>query len=634
MLPNNRYGFGPAGSLHAIGMLALLAVLSVARGQNAPPTDSLPQKPASDSASAEASAPPSTPPNAATSPSNTPLPAPEMIEVPEGQESLPAQGPKLRLDLPQYVAPILPLPHLPGGGLFLGPQIFIKEFRFQGNTVYSDDTLAQLLEKYRGRYVTAEELEEARQILTLFYVNNGFINSGAVLPDQDLKGGVVLFQIVEGKLTAVNIKGNNWFQTWWLRNEVREAAGEPLNFNHLKQGLQLLRENPTIAQVNAELQPGGAPGESLLNMEVKDTQPFRASLEFANDRPPSVGSEIVNLHLADLNLTGNNDALELTYGIAQSNRESVEFSVLDNIDGSYTFPVTPFHTTVQLRASKSDSSLVEAPFNTLNITSELTQFGATLRQQIYQTPQQELAAAISVDDRHSQTDLFGLPFSLSPGAINGIEDVFALRFINEFVDRSQVHVLSLRSAFSVGLDTLGATAAPVPPNGSFFSWLGQSQYIRRLGTSDDLLVLRLNGQVANQPLLSLEQFELGGSSNIRGYLENQALRDNGVFGSAEVRIPVWEDKDHNPIFAFAPFFDIGAGWNNNPHLRGPAGTPAPSFDAQTVGLPSVGIGLLFTPNKYVSGQLYWGYALNREQLPSGNNLQNYGISFDLVVNAF
>jgi hemolysin activation/secretion protein len=617
--------------------LVLLAG-SLGRGQVPAPGEVLPQKAASDESPARAVGQPSVPPPTST-PSNTPLPAPEMIEVPATQESPVLEAPKLQLALPSYAEPVLPPPTLPQGALFSGPSVFVKGFQFQGNHVFDDNTLAGLLEKYRDRNVTSEELEEARQVLTLYYVNHGFINSGAVLPDQDLKDGIVHFQIVEGKLTLVNVHGNKWFQSSWLRNEVRRAAGKPLNFNDLKQGLQLMRENPGIAQVNAELRPGGAPGESLLDMEVKDTQPFRFSLEFVNDRPPSVGSEIVVAHFADLNLTGNNDPLLLDYGILQSNSSAYnsgfESSDLKNIGGSYTAPITPWHTTLQVRASQSNSSLIEAPFNVLDITSNLVQYGATLRQAIIENPTQEFALALSADDRRITTKLFGLPFSLSPGDIDGVEDVFAVRFIQEFVDRSQVHVLSLRSAFSVGLNAFGSTINPQAPDGQFFSWLGQSQYIRRIGSSDNLIVLRFNAQVSDRPLLSLEQFELGGSSNVRGYLENQVFRDNGVFGSAEFRIPVWKDKNHNALFSFAPFFDIGYAWNNNNvFTNGVDGEPGQQSGSQKVTLPSVGLGLLFTPNKYVSAQIYWGYALNQAQLPSGNNLQNDGISFDLTVNAF
>ena len=80
--------------------------------------------------------------------------------------------------------------------------------------------------------------------------------------------------------------------------------------NELKEGLQLLRQNPNVRQVNAELKPGAAPGEGVLDVRVADQQPFRVGLQADNHRPPSVGAEEISLLASDLNLTGHSDALQ------------------------------------------------------------------------------------------------------------------------------------------------------------------------------------------------------------------------------------------------------------------------------------------------------------------------------------
>jgi hemolysin activation/secretion protein len=209
--------------------------------------------------------------------------------------------------------------------------------------------------------------------------------------------------------------------------------------------------------------------------------------------------------------------------------------------------------------------------------------------------------------------------------VNGVTSDFALRFAQEFVNRSQVHVLALRSTFNVGIDAWGATNSGSEPDGEFFYWLGQGQYVRRLWNTDNLLVLRLNAQFSTDPLFNIEQFVLGGSDTVRGYIENDILRDNGIFGSAEVRVPIWYGKEHKPILMVAPFFDIGSGWNVKTNNM-----PDDQFET----LPSVGLGLIFNPNKYVFAQVYWGYGFNRNLVPSGNNLQDYGIHFFVSVNAF
>jgi len=75
----------------------------------------------------------------------------------------------------------------------------------------------------------------------------------------------------------------------------------------------------------------------------------------------------------------------------------------------------------------------------------------------------------------------------------------------------------------------------------------------------------------------------------------------------------------------APFFDIGSGWNvkaNNVQ------------DSQLDTLPSAGMGLIFDPDRHIHAQLYWGYAFNRDLVPNGNNLQDYGVHFFVSINAF
>jgi hemolysin activation/secretion protein len=538
----------------------------------------------------------------------------------------PLPGKTLKLGPPGVVEPILPpvnFEALARSGRLWSFHGVVKEFRFVGNHLFSSASLGKVVEKYKNREINADDLEQARQDVSLFYVNHGYINSGATLPDQDGKGEVITFQIVEGRLTGINLTGNFWFRSWWLRNEIRRGAGRPLNFNKLKETLQLLRQNPTISRINAELRPGGIPGESTLDVDIKDTQPFRFAIEFNNWRPPSVGAEIVQARLTDLNLTGHNDPLEIVYGIAHTTRDGgFDFSGSENIDGTYAFPITPWATTLQLHASKSDTSIIEEPFTTLNITSKLEEYSATIRQPLYQTLSNEFAVSFTAEKRRAKEFLLNQPFSLSPGAVNGVTSDFVLRFGQEFVNRSQVHVLALRSTFNLGLDAFAATNSGMEPDSRFFFWLGQGQYVRRLRNTDNLLVLRLNGQFSNSPLFAIEQFVLGGNASVRGYRENTILRDNGVFGSVEVRVPVLYGKEHRPILMVAPFFDIGSGWNST------------SNNGSMETLPSAGLGLIFNPDKHVFAQIYWGYAFNRDLVTNGNNLQDYGIHFAVTVNAF
>ena len=49
--------------------------------------------------------------------------------------------------------------------------------------------------------------------------------------------------------------------------------------------------------------------------------------------------------------------------------------------------------------------------------------------------------------------------------------------------------------------------------------------------------VKAQGQMASQPLVNSEQFSGGGLGSVRGYLESEALGDNALFGTLELRSP-------------------------------------------------------------------------------------------------
>ena len=185
-----------------------------------------------------------------------------------------------------------------------------------------------------------------------------------------------------------------------------------MNVNELKTGLQLLRQNAGIRQINAELKPGVRSGESILHVTIKDQHPFRTGFTIANNRPPSVAEGIGEFFLQDLNLTGHNDPIELRWGLVEWTKDgSVDYAEFDNVSGGYEFPVSPWGTTFAVRASKGDSSIIDETFASLGITSRSEQLSLSLRQPLYETLQNTFAISISADRKHSETFLLGIPFT-------------------------------------------------------------------------------------------------------------------------------------------------------------------------------------------------------------------------------
>lgn len=277
-----------------------------------------------------------------------------------------------------------PALELPDSSVLSGvPRVYVRRFRFEGNTAFSEAELAAVTASFVGRELSLDELEEARRAVSLHYINHGFVNSGAVINDQPVGGGIITLTIVEGRLTEMHLTGNKWLCEDYIRARVEQWSVSPLNVNQLRSGLQLLRQNPNVSQVNAELQPGPVPGEAVLNLKVIDRQPFRFEVLVDNARPPSVGSVEFLVRVADINLTGHSDPLEFIYGIADGGNDGFSFSELDNLEVSYARPVTHFDTTLQVQGSKKDFALIEEPLAQLDIVSESHTYGVSLRQPFY-----------------------------------------------------------------------------------------------------------------------------------------------------------------------------------------------------------------------------------------------------------
>jgi len=502
-------------------------------------------------------------------------------------------------------------------------RLFVRGYRFEGNRAFPDAELAKVTAPFTNKLLTSGEIEEARRAVTLHYVNRGYVTSGALIPDQTPEDGIITIRVVEGVLSEIKVEGNRWLRDSYIRSRLQRWSAPPLNLPELQEGLQMLRQNPNVSQLNAELKPAAVPGKSLLDLRVQDQQPFRVGLQLDNQRPPSVGAAQLWLRTADLNLTGNSDPLVFNYGIANSGVDGFEFSGANNLEGSYRLPLNRYDTTFIAHGSRLNTALVEEPFPTLDITSLTAEYGFALRQPLYQSANQEVAVGVGFDHRANTTWLLGEPFNISPGAVDGEMVVSVLRLSQEWLLRGQNTVLALRSTFSVGLDVLNATDNGVPgdPNSQFVSWLGQAQYVKRLFGTQNQVVLRLAGQWTSDPLLALEQISIGGFESVRGYLENQLVRDRGLVASAEFRLPILYNKAGAGIVEVAPFFDFGGGWNVD-------NSPSPST------IYSTGVGVLASPNKHFSAQIYWGYRLRHVEIPDDTGLQGYGFNFRININAF
>ncbi len=534
--------------------------------------------------------------------------------APLRREFKPPEAPPPSPTLP----PILPTPEPEAGQRLPDIRVFVRDIRVTGHTVFSDRQIEDIVAPYRNRTLTTEDLERLRLALTLLYVNNGYVTSGATLPDQDVTQGVVAYQILEGKVSRIDVDGNKWFRSGYLRDRLELGTTPPVQMAPIQERLQFLQQDPRFERVNAELRPGITRGESILHLKVTEASPFKAWLEFNNYQTPIVGAERGLATVLHQNVTGNGDALSFTYGRSRG--------VNPIIDTSYSLPLNRYDTTLSASYRRNDFLIVQQQFKSLDINAEAEIFGLAIRQPVYRTLTDEVALSIQGERIYNKITAGALPgqvFQFIPGSSDtGVNTVTALRFLQEWTHRTQTAVVAMRSRFTVGLNALGSTVNnDGTPDSEYFAWLGQVQAVRRFEDWWGMQLLgRMDLQLANDRLLPLEQVPVGGRFSVRGYRENALVRDNAFLASVESRFPLWRSADGEDRLQLAPFVDVGRSWNAK------GGTP----DPQT--LASVGVGLRWAvlPKDRAHFEVYWGQQLNHFRTGTGN-LQDHGVHLQFIM---
>ncbi|MDJ0675956.1 MAG: ShlB/FhaC/HecB family hemolysin secretion/activation protein [Calothrix sp. MO_167.B42] len=535
-----------------------------------------------------------TPPKPLTSPENQLNPP----LLPSPEELLNSPG----LQNPEDASPVLP-EGVPG-------EITVEHFQVEGSTVFSAEKLAEVLKSFTKRPLSFAELMQVRSVITQLYIDNGYSTSGAFIPPQTMNDGVVKIQVVEGGLESINVTGAKRLNSSYVRRRIARATKTPVNVPRLLESLKVLQLDPLVASLSAELVAGSRPGRNRLDVKITEGDTFGTQVTLDNGRSPSVGSFRRRAQLNQGNLLGWGDALSIGY---------TNTSGSNTIDLSYSVPVNARNGTISLAYSNASSNVIEDPFNELDIISNSRYYELTFRQPLVETVTKKFSLGLTASVTESETSLLDEPFPLSAGADDeGRTRISAVRFFQEWRERSRSYVFALRSQFNLGIGALNATINDDAPDSRFFSWRGQGQWIRLLAP-DTMLVVRGDVQLSDAPMVPTEQFSLGGLGSVRGYRQDFLLADNGVLFSTELRFPVF--KKSKTLLQVVPFVDLGTTWNS--------GSTTPENNT----LASVGLGLQLVQGNLFTIRLDWGIPLVGVDSDRGT-LQENGLYFSIISRPF
>ena len=530
-----------------------------------------------------------------------PLTPPSREELPEPE--IPKEEPKLELEKPAPES----IETEPQKGIS-GQTFEVKQIKIIGSTIFSSEDFEKILRPFQKEKLSLAEILAASAAVTDLYKEKGYISSFAYV--QEIKEGIVKIKVIEGVLGDIEVEVKGRLTPEYVRSRIRVKVGEePLNEQRLKDALILLLIDPAIKNLSANLRVGERMGKTSLLVKVTSTKPASMYLRVDNRRSPAIGSVNRQVIFPFYNIANDGDLLVLGYTNTDGS---------NSIDARYNVPVNARNGQIRLAFGQSDATVIQEPFERLDIESNFKFFELTFSQPIVQNPNQEFNVGLTFSRQESQNSLLGKDFPLSAGDNeDGKTKLSVIRFFQEWTKRGQQDVFTARSQFNWGTDLFGTTT-DAPINSIFFTWLGQGQYVRLLD-KNTFLVLRGNLQFSNDGVPALERIVLGGAETVRGYRQAYLLTDNGVFLSAEVRLPIYSWEEQNMLLQIIPFVDYGRGWN--------------TVDNESENIAGIGLGIRYQLDERLEMRIDYAVRLT-EANNLGNTAQEKGLYFRIIGKPF
>ncbi len=495
----------------------------------------------------------------------------------------------------------------------------LLELRVKGNHLLQDTEIERTVYPFLGPSKTIESVENARNALEKVYRDKGYQTVSVDVPEQDVYNGVIYLQVVEGKISRLRVTDSRYFSLGKIKAGVPEVAeGKVPNLPVMQKQLEELGEKSADRSITPVLRAGDTPGTLEVDLKVKDELPLHGRIEL-NGRNVANTSRlrlVSSVHYD--NLWQMLHSASLMYQVAPENSDEVEVWA-----GTYAMPLPVGDAKLALYAVSSSSNSSVANAGVLSVIGIGQIYGVRLIKPLPGFEHFSHSFTLGADYKDFQEDLnligadsLKTPIDYLPFLVQynsnffgkdwranlGVGINFAIRGLS-----SDSNQLKRNPDGSIFLNEEGATVSvgefenkrnEARPN---YAYLTVDAGLNYDLPHDMEFVSRFSAQLSDSPLISNEQFSLGGMDSVRGYFETQALADDGVTGSIELRSPHLAplSMDYvNKLQAIA-FADGGYG-----RVQKPLASQAKSYS-----LASMGVGLRFQVWKYFEGVIDMGIPL-------------------------
>jgi hemolysin activation/secretion protein len=408
-------------------------------------------------------------------------------------------------------------------------RVDIDAYDVDGNTILDQEAVESAVYPFLGPQRSRNDVEDARKALEQAYQSRGYQSVVVEIPPQTVSNGIVKLHVVEAPIGRLRVVGSQYSLPSSIKSQVPALApGTVPNIQVAQSQLNDVNRLPD-RRVTPILKPGQVPGTIDVDLHVTDTLPLHGSLEVNNDHSPNTDPlrAVATVHYDDLWQLGQ--SASFTWLRAPENVHSGQV-----FSGSYLAPIwgSPWNVLAYGYQSNSD-------VNTLGGTNVLGDGYTVGARGVLQLPSfGDFTQTFSFgpDFKHF---LEGITFGTS-GTTATVDYLPITAAYNLNWITSDAEVAS-QSSIVLGTRGLGSSPAEFENNRAFatgnFVHLNEDITYTQHLPFDTLGIFHFAGQLADQPLLSSEQFAAGGLTSVRGYLQSEAIGDDGILESNELRSP-------------------------------------------------------------------------------------------------
>lgn len=438
-------------------------------------------------------------------------------------------------------------------------QLSIQEYRVQGAHRLSAIEVEETVYRYLGPGRTTEDVEHARAALEKAYQDKGYQTVSVQIPPQQVRNGVVVLQVIEGKVGRLRVHGSRYFSLDQIKKQAPSMReGIVPNFNDVTRDIVALNQLPD-RRITPTLHAGVEPGTVDIDLNVKDTLPLHGSIELNNRNSPNTSSLRINSSISYNNLWQLGHSIGFSFQVAPQRAPDAEV-----FSGYYLarFPGAEW-ISLLLQGTKQDSNV--STLGSVAVAGRGEIFGA--RAIITLPPGKDFYESLSVgiDWKHfDQRVTLGAGTLVTPITYYPVSAVYTGTWVSQGAETD------LNAGVTLGLRGLGSSetefdTSRFKASGNFFYFRGDLSHTQDLPCGWQIYG-KVQGQIADQPLINSEQIGGGGLGTVRGYYEAEELGDTGIFGTLELRSPSllgWMGKKGDE-WRFYSFVDAGRLTLRNP----------------------------------------------------------------------